>query len=652
MTVKRAATVLFLAVSLLPFAAQPTFALFKYIHVNTSSDADDGADGYCSLREAIIASNVGGGYKDCLAGDSGIDRILIDVPTVNVTHGVMPTLTAPAIIYPNLGGPRAEIVGTSQFTAFTFGSAADGSSITGLYIHNFDVGIDNGGADMTIAGNVIGPNNQKGIYVHNGTVTIGGSNSGSPSFCSDACNRISGNTDTGIWGSMNGVITGNVIGLDSAGTAAQANGHGIDVGGNITIGGATAALRNVISGNTGYGIGLGPGCNPCNVQGNYIGTNLAGTAAIPNGTGIWTDGTQQNSPATGTTTTIGGESAGQGNVISGNTGAGIIADQWNSADHLAIYGNRIGVGSTGAALGNTNAGIILGLNDNWAALINIGDPHSAAGSNTIAYNGDAGVRLSGQYSTADFIIDNSIHDNAGKGIALLGAPPADDGIPAPVITGISPVHGTACANCEVDVYSDNADEGKKYEGYAVADGSGNWTFSGSPTGPNVTATATDATPGAKRGTSEFSAPFALSVKKPDGRIRKGSGSFVGNNIYNTTGLNQTKTGSAARGSTITFGISVQNDATKADAFKVVAAGAATAGYTIKYFRGTTDITAAVVAGTYQTPSLSAQGKFLIKAKVTIGSTAASGSSVTRLVTITSVGNNSKQDAVRFTAKRS
>ena len=67
-----------------------------------------------------------------------------------------------------------------------------------------------------------------------------------------------------------------------------------------------------------------------------------------------------------------------------------------------------------------------------------------------------------------YIIDNSIHDNVGKGISLLNG--ADDGIAAPTITGTAPVAGTACANCEVDVYSDSGDEGKKYEGFAVAEG--------------------------------------------------------------------------------------------------------------------------------------------------------------------------------------
>ena len=58
-------------------------------------------------------------------------------------------------------------------------------------------------------------------------------------------------------------------------------------------------------------------------------------------------------------------------------------------------------------------------------------------------------------------------------------------------------------------------------------------------------------------------PGSTVVRKPDGRIRLGSGAFVGNNVYNTTGANQTKKGSAPKGHSITFGISIQNDGRRA-----------------------------------------------------------------------------------------
>lgn len=142
------------------------------------------------------------------------------------------------------------------------------------------------------------------------------------------------------------------------------------------------------------------------------------------------------------------------------------------------------------------------------------------------------------------------------------------------------------------------------------------------------------------------------VRKPDGRIRLGIGAYVGNNIYNTTGAGQGRTGSAARGHTVTFGMSIQNDGNTPDRIKVKATGTAAGGYTVKYFQGTTDITSAVVAGTYRTPSLAPGATYLITAKVTVKPTAAAGSQVTRLVTLRSVGNPVRKDAVKFVGKRS
>lgn len=143
------------------------------------------------------------------------------------------------------------------------------------------------------------------------------------------------------------------------------------------------------------------------------------------------------------------------------------------------------------------------------------------------------------------------------------------------------------------------------------------------------------------------------VRKPDVRIRTGtSGAFLGDGVYNTTGASQSQTKSVKPGETITFGLSIENDGTAAEIFKVKATGGAAGQYTIKYYRGNTDITAKISAGTYVTTSLAPGGSTLITAKVKVKLTAAAGSSVTRLVTIASTSSASKKDAVKFTVKRS
>jgi hypothetical protein len=143
----------------------------------------------------------------------------------------------------------------------------------------------------------------------------------------------------------------------------------------------------------------------------------------------------------------------------------------------------------------------------------------------------------------------------------------------------------------------------------------------------------------------------------DGRIRKGSGTYAGNNTYNDDGTGQSRTGSAGAGTNITFSISIQNDGQFSDRFDVQAVPVITvlggvAPYTVTYWKGTTDITTKVVNGTYRTKTLDPGGSTVIKAKVKFKAAATVGLEVRRLVTIYSVAEPRRLDAVEFTGKRS
>jgi len=109
--------------------------------------------------------------------------------------------------------------------------------------------------------------------------------------------------------------------------------------------------------------------------------------------------------------------------------------------------------------------------------------------------------VQGAATTGNTISGNSIHSNGDKGIENWNG--GNKELAAPTIETVGSVFGTACPNCTVDVYSDQADEGEVYEGSTTADGDGNWTLPGLPQGPNITATATDA----DGNTSEFSQPL-------------------------------------------------------------------------------------------------------------------------------------------------
>jgi hypothetical protein len=172
-------------------------------------------------------------------------------------------------------------------------------------------------------------------------------------------NSVNGSSSTPIDIQANGVVLeGNFIGVNAAGAAAAA---GVDMeaivvhsGDNVRIGGTAPAQRNVIGG-ADVGITIEAGTGHV-IQGNYIGTNAAGTAAIGNGYGIFV-----LSSSTVGTVAIGGTATGAGNVISGNAGSGIrVFTPVNSVGALTIQGNIIGLNAAGsAAVGNVGDGITL-----------------------------------------------------------------------------------------------------------------------------------------------------------------------------------------------------------------------------------------------------------------------------------------------------
>src|SRR5262249_27571248 len=137
-------------------------------------------------------------------------------------------------------------------------------------------------------------------------------------------NVISGNAGAGVLitdaGTSNNVVAGNYIGIDSTGQLAvgnSANGVAVLNGATNNTIGTTAAASNVISGNALNGIVIGgSGTTGIVVEGNYVGTNVGGTAHVPNGG----NGVVIKQQATGNT--IG--SAAGGSLIAGNTGAGVV----------------------------------------------------------------------------------------------------------------------------------------------------------------------------------------------------------------------------------------------------------------------------------------------------------------------------------------
>ena len=357
----------------------------------TVSNTNNGGAG--SLRQAIVDANStpNGGQPDAIhfvidaQTDPGCDSAT-GVCTIALQNG-LPSITEAVVIDgetqtgadcgTDIPSRTLKIVldGTTS-TGPGIGLHSSGSTVRGLVINQVNsIGVSLFGSSTTnnvVACNFIGTditgtidlgNGGPGILASGGASdnTIGGTEAG-------AGNLISGNDVIGVRLSGEGVtgnmVQGNFIGIDVTGTVALSNafdGVAIENGASDNvIGGTTAAARNVISGNSNYGVRIDDDGSTGNViQGNFIGTDVSGTQGIHNG---W-DGVRIEGGADDNV--VGGTASGSGNLISGNgdpgggSGYGVALAGPGSTGNV-VQGNFIGTDVTGTvALGNRLSGMIL-----------------------------------------------------------------------------------------------------------------------------------------------------------------------------------------------------------------------------------------------------------------------------------------------------
>ncbi len=292
-----------------------------------TTNADSGAG---SLRQAIINANNGAVCQSPCT-------ITFNLPGSGLT--ISPTSSLPAITAASVtidattqpgytNAPLITVDGTSDASVSRGLQLSGGDdTVKGLSIVSFQgpaIAIDTNGFDVISAnylglrvnGTSAGQNAGDGVLITSANNTIG-------STITAGRNVISGNFGSGVVlngaGATGNVVAGNYIGTNAAGSAAVGNQtDGVQIlfaASNNTIGGNTAAARNVISSNNNAGVYIagdssGPlVCSGNVVSGNYIGTDAAGTTPLGNSNGLALGAQVVNS-------TIGGLTAAAGNTIS------------------------------------------------------------------------------------------------------------------------------------------------------------------------------------------------------------------------------------------------------------------------------------------------------------------------------------------------
>ena len=367
--------------------------------------------------------------RNVISHGSLSDSIHISFSSNNVVEGnYLGTNAAGTAALANVAGRGVHIT-THDANAFPHDGPADGNRIggatpgagnlisgngfQGIYVSGFaHVGHPKTVASNTIIqGNFIGTNAEGTAAVpnHFGGISLGVNGAAAGSLIggttSAARNIISGN---GVHGAgiqigngeietTDNTVQGNYIGTDVTGSYAIPNGQfGIELKspGNFILG-------NRISGNQNTGVHV-RNVDSGLIQGNFIGTNAAGTAAIPNSTREG-DG--------GVTLSIARNVTVQGNVISGNARGSVTFE--NSGSNNLLGGNLIGVAvDSTSPLGNGS-----GVYVNYFAEAE--PSHDRIGSNVIAYNAGEGVAV---VNGAGLTIEaNTIFGNGGDGVLIGGS---------------------------------------------------------------------------------------------------------------------------------------------------------------------------------------------------------------------------------------
>jgi hypothetical protein len=430
------------------------------------------------------------------------------IPLPNTEDGVGsngPTIVIGGVA-PNSGNVISGNGTDVDFNDLTDGGAAANSSAWGNLI-----GTDSTGTKIVDpAGNGV-------------SITAGANNENIGGTTPAARNVISGNIHgVYVFDNANGnIIQGNYIGTDITGTIALGNEQqGYLSGGDSSsipaisevVGGAVAGAGNLISGNGADGVLISGTANiggdPDNafggstVQGNYIGTDATGTAALGNGaTGVTVN-------ANATNNTIGGTAPGSGNLIANNASHGVFIDPGTTGgqgtNNQTIGNTILSNGGAGVRI-NTGTGERVSVNSiyqNAALGIDIGPTGQNANSSCNSSNNGANLLLNSPVMTGgsgSFFITATATDANGNTSEFSNAVPANNSGDLLSLTGT--YNGVANSTYTIEFFSSpSADpsgfgQGKTFLGSTTVttDGSCNASLGGMPidtTGADVSVSLT------------------------------------------------------------------------------------------------------------------------------------------------------------------
>ncbi len=255
-----------------------------------------------------------------------------------------------------------------------------------------------------------------GVVIRGGSSenTVGGYSALLSTDCSEPCNLISGNGDAGILvenpGGEYNTISGNFVGTDATGSYAIPNlGEGVALEGGSS---GVDIRNNLVSGNVDSGIAVLDGSSSITITGNYVGVDASGTFSIPNDyCGVLLgEGATHN--------TIGGDTAGERNVISGNAVDGI--GLWSGdAGRNTIQGNYIGVDASGSnPIGNGLRGIAIMSGENIVGGQNASPGGTCSGECNLISGNYYGLQLFQGSAVSNTITGNYIGTDA-SGLSLL-----------------------------------------------------------------------------------------------------------------------------------------------------------------------------------------------------------------------------------------